>query len=343
MNDKDIDAMLDGVMHKHKQRPSGDELIYAIQNKGGETKSRAIVRRAYVFDLMCDVIVNNYDKCVNDIFTDKGELRKVFDTLNKKYEKILDAVAEFERRKRSSSLFFGDDDDTPFSFGMRMYGCLLDGVNMFSSTFKARLPSDFPFERCRELIRKYNTNNVMYDPSCGWGSRLCACINEGVDYYGTDPNDKLIPRLQKMGDMTKSVLHSSSCFKLYCQGSEHPIESLVGKCGLILTSPPYFDLEDYRYGEQSIVGRDYGRWKEEFLRPTLQNCYEYLTEDGHAIINIKNTGKYKMFDDTLRLAEEVGFKLKCFETLEVKQRYANNETHSLNNDESCMVLVKSER
>lgn len=322
--------MIDGIIHRHLEKPTHDELMDACRGKGGEIRSRSTVRRAFVYDLMCDVIVKGRSRSINDVFKNEDELRKVFGILSVRFKKVTNAVDKW--------LTCGGDE---FEFGRKMYMHLMDGVRMFSSTFDCAMPSDFPYERCRELIRKYNTNGVMYDPSCGWGSRLSACIAEGVQYIGTDPNDKLCPRLVAMGNAMNEALGSHVSFDIFCRGSQHTLNQLNGKCGLILTSPPYFDLEDYRYGEQSIsTHNNYEEWLSGYLYDTMLNCKNYLTDNGNCIINVKNFGKCHLYDDMIKVAESVGLHVKATEPLKNIQRFTCNDKHLLNNDETCVVFGK---
>ena len=58
--------------------------------------------------------------------------------------------------------------------------------------------SNFPMEAVDMLIEKYNRNGIVYDFSCGWGSRMLGVIRNGVEYCGTDPNYLLVDRLKQM-------------------------------------------------------------------------------------------------------------------------------------------------
>ena len=145
-----------------------------------------------------------------------------------------------------------------------------------------------------------------------------------------------------MGKFTKAALNSPSTFQILCQGSENHIDWLENKAGLILTSPPYFDVEDYKYGDQCYKEKNYDQWIETFFEPTIRNCYSYLTNEGHCILNIKNTKKYPMYDDMLTIADKVGFKVKCTEHLENAHRIGkvDGERVKQNSDEECAVFVK---
>jgi hypothetical protein len=71
--------------------------------------------------------------------------------------------------------------------------------------------------------------------------------------------------------------------------------------GLVFSSPPYYDLEDYIVGDQSIYEnkeiKTYKNWTETFIIPTINNSYNYLVKGGYLLINIKNLIGYPMYTD----------------------------------------------
>lgn len=85
---------------------------------------------------------------------------------------------------------------------------------------------------------------------------------------------------------------------------------------MAFSSPPYFDLEDYKIGKQSYNSNiSYSMWKENYLTPTLINIYKYLIDDGVLALNIKNSKTYKLADDAKTIAEACGFQLIDIEQL----------------------------
>ncbi len=71
------------------------------------------------------------------------------------------------------------------------------------------------------------------------------------------------------------------------------------------TSPPYFNLEKYSDDDSSSTKNydNYGRWIEEFSKPTLDNTVKYLKSGGYVCINIKNMKKYNVFDDYVTILD----------------------------------------
>ena len=177
----------------------------------------------------------------------------------------------------------------------------------------ASKPSNFPMKAIDNLLDIYNINGKYFDFSCGWGVRMLSSMRHGVEYYGTDPNYVLCDRLNEMSTDYKDATGSNVQTHIYAQGSEIFIPELENSIGFAFSSPPYFNLEDYKIGNQSwSEGVTYDSWKQEYLNKTIQNIYKYLIDDGIFAININNFNKYNNYDlvgDTYDLAIANGFKL----------------------------------
>lgn len=163
----------------------------------------------------------------------------------------------------------------------------------------ARKPTKFPVKTVDHILSKYNVNNVWYDFSAGWGDRLTGALKHNVNYYATDPNYLLVERLNQMIiDWKEAVPACRSETMLYACGSESFIPTLENKVGLAFSSPPYFDLEDYKIGDQSYKeGVTYESWKQNYLHPTLTNIQKYLIPGGFLAINIKNVNGRPLCED----------------------------------------------
>ena len=139
----------------------------------------------------------------------------------------------------------------------------------------------------------------MLDFSAGWGDRLIGAIASDIDYIGVDPNPcthrgyaKII---KELGDSKRHTV-------IKAPFEEVPLENL-GRADLVLTSPPYFDLEVYS-GEagQSILSfpSEQG-WLKGFLEPSLKKCWEALRPGGTLVLVIN--------DKQMPAAGERGFSL----------------------------------
>lgn len=113
-----------------------------------------------------------------------------------------------------------------------------------------------------------------------------------------------------------------------------------------MSSPPYFDVEIYN-GEDTSTAKypEYSAWLEGYMRPTIENCREYLIPGGKFILNIKNMGRMKMYDDAMRLCRESGLEFVCEEDLRVTRRTGANVTKTQGmaaSNEKLMVFRKPE-
>lgn len=188
----------------------------------------------------------------------------------------------------------------------------------------AQKVSNFPVKEALEIYSKYSkVGDTIYDPSCGFGSRMCASLLSDRNYLGADPNESLVLKLEECATFITSKKLVPNSFKIYKSGSEVYIPELLNKVDLCFTSPPYFDTEDY--GEdvgQSIVKYPrYEEWLSGFVFPMIDNCTSYTKGGGHIIFNIKNLThgkKYKLYDaffDYMSSKPELEF----VEVMEMKQ------------------------
>ena len=238
----------------------------------------------YYFRNLMDDTVKYFDKwCINDVFN---------------YLPLLSVIIDKIKRNET---FFNIEK-------MTLDKCVDKWFSLGSKGIVGKV-AQFPISICDYILNTYNVNNVWYDYSCGWGSRLTCALKNGVNYYGTDPNYKLTEVLNTYQKDFKSVYDTYNEVHIYTMGSEFFIPELENKVGLCFSSPPYFNLEKYACGKQSYVEgiTSYDAWRDDYLEPTIQNCYKYLIDDGYFIINVKNYKKFPIEEDSVRLAEKNGF------------------------------------
>lgn len=200
-------------------------------------------------------------------------------------------------------------------------------------------PSNFPIQVVDRVIKKYNINNNFYDFSCGWGIRMLSSMRNNVNYYGTDPNNLLIRRLQTIHKKYDEINNTETFIDIRPIGSENFIPEWKNKMGLIFSSPPYYILEDYKIGKQSIKNKNYAEWLELYMLKTMENCKKYLIKGGYLLVNIKNVLKYNLYDDTKNILKRIGLKYIGFETLTNIKRPSGSK--NINTDEKIMVFYKN--
>lgn len=180
------------------------------------------------------------------------------------------------------------------------------------SKYKAGECNFFNPALCINLYLRFNDTRSpikIIDPSAGWGDRMItalACGDYVSKYDGYDPNKDLIKSYKQI--IKRLDIHNK------CRIFNVPFENaevLEDYYDLGVTSPPYFDLEEYSDANtQSIYGekRNYKLWLEEFYKPYLKNLHRAVRKGGKIIIyvsNFKSKGKiYYLEKDTIDIFEK---------------------------------------
>ena len=122
------------------------------------------------------------------------------------------------------------------------------------------------------------------DISAGWGDRLLAAMSLDMDYIGFDPNTELQPghcqMISMFGDNTRHKI-------IY-----EPFEKAIippGPYDVVLTSPPYFDLEIYsrnQEGQSTFTFPTYEKWMIWFLFESLRKSWDNLKDNGFLILHL---------------------------------------------------------
>lgn len=272
-----------GILEEYYHKPSDDEVFsefYRVVDGGVKT---ADIYKRYFKDIASDVVMQGDKWSINEVLQSR-ELTGFFVAKGEASPRVTDSYPTLCKK---------------FETMIRVGGKSV-----------CRKATQFPLKVAKQVIGDYCSNGNYYDFSCGWGIRLLAALVCGCNYYGTDPNDILVERLNDMyGDFCRSgAMVDVPVVDIRCQGSEVFVPEWEGTMGLCFSSPPYFDLEDYRHGEQSIkTCPTYKQWLRDYVCPTIRNCRSYLTADGVLAFNIKNTNKYKMLDDFISIVQYYGF------------------------------------
>lgn len=145
------------------------------------------------------------------------------------------------------------------------------------------------------------------DISSGWGDRLAAACVLGMDYLAFDPNfelkrghDAIIEELSYTGK--QEIVYSPF------EQSEIIIQKYVKKYGgfdLVHSSPPFFNIEIYNSGDQSINNfASLDAWVVNFLFRSLSIVWSALKNEGHMIINMYDAGKDSIIVPMLLFVEK---------------------------------------
>jgi 16S rRNA G966 N2-methylase RsmD len=148
--------------------------------------------------------------------------------------------------------------------------------------------------------------NVVFDPCAGWGGRLLGVVSSGSKYIGFEPNTKTFGSLQNM----VKFLSIENQVMLICDDALNMKKYDLPKVDMILTSPPYFDLEIYSDEEtQSHKNRlSYDDWSKHFLNEIIIQSNQLLNDGGVSCWNVGKVGKNNMFDCVEKYQSELGFR-----------------------------------
>lgn len=196
----------------------------------------------------------------------------------------------------------------------------------------ARKVAQFPIGMADRMIGKYcPMGGNYYDPSCGWGARMLSALHSGVNYFGTDPNKRLVERLYECASRYNNLNPSffPTVTDIRAVGSERFQPDWLSRMDFAFTSPPYFGLEIYNSDGQSYTeGMSYGDWLSSWMLPTAKNILAYLKPKAFCAINIKDVVlqrvTYPLERDTVRIFSEAGFRYIGTDTLEVNKRVYGN-------------------
>ncbi len=179
-------------------------------------------------------------------------------------------------------------------------------------------PSNFRPSIAKEIYNTYGMKkHTVLDFSSGFGGRFTGFwASDAIHYIGVDPNSALVEPYQKLMAWLKT--NYPKIWKSY-EFLPYPAEDvdysgLKGEVGLVFTSPPYFDTEQYSKEETQSYKRydNVIRWRKGFLKPVLQKMSDILVKGDYCIINICDSvsRNYKLCDYMCKFMEkELGFEV----------------------------------
>jgi hypothetical protein len=142
-----------------------------------------------------------------------------------------------------------------------------------------------------ESRRPLNTLKML-DMSAGWGDRLITALSLGCDYTGYDPNINLKEghdaMIRDFGDPAK--------YKITYEAFEKA-DVPENTFDFLLSSPPFFDVEIYPGGDQSI--KNYPTldlWFRKFLFVALDKAWKALKINGYLAIHLSELYEYVSAD-----------------------------------------------
>lgn len=206
----------------------------------------------------------------------------------------------------------------------------------------ASKPTKFPLKESVRLLEKYTEHlekddKIYYDPCAGWGTRMISAVKCGMHYIGNDINTELIKQLNNLS--TDIQNYSDKKIKIIEQGSEVFNDILVNTADIIMTSPPYFYLEEYSGANQVKRNSDYNEWLTNFVQPLMNNCFQYSRQGTYCLINVTNFKEYDLIGSFKEAGVNSGYKFIGMDSLKNIKR-TNSKGGFNENQEDVLVFVK---
>lgn len=159
-----------------------------------------------------------------------------------------------------------------------------------------------------QLIRQHGgSNGTLYDPCAGWGGRMLGTVAAGWQYYACEPNPDTHVNLDRMINFIGA--HNQA--NILCQPAESFDLATVGTVDVVLTSPPYFNLEIYNNLNNQCYHQwsNYQDWSSQWLQPLITHCLINLNQDGISAWNVMNFKSYDLVQDVIDAHEAQGWQL----------------------------------
>jgi hypothetical protein len=154
------------------------------------------------------------------------------------------------------------------------------------------------------------SGGTVVDPCAGFGARLCGCVSSGRKYIGIDPSTETYLALKELILWFESRGASGCSVKQGC-GEDPELYNDV-RADMVITSPPYFDREEYSDEDTQSFKRypDVGSWLNRFLLPMIENVHSVLKSGCVFVLNIDDVDESDITDPAVKISKEIGFLLE---------------------------------
>ena len=192
-------------------------------------------------------------------------------------------------------------------------------------------------QMAKMVITNLGAKRVL-DPCAGWGGRMLGVVAAGAEYVAFEPNTETYEGLLKL----IKLLGIEDKVRIIKDSALEMDKYDIGEFDLILTSPPYFDLEVYSHEDtQSIKGCDtYSMWVNNFLKPLIELSISHMKQNGWSCWNVHNVGKMKMIDDVKVIHE--GYNNQKVFSVTSSKRQTNQTVSKKKNADITICYSKSD-
>tara|TARA_R100000808_G_C2129857_1_gene139268 strand:- start:108 stop:1085 length:978 start_codon:yes stop_codon:yes gene_type:complete len=191
----------------------------------------------------------------------------------------------------------------------------------------------FKSSTAKYIYKKFNAKNVL-DPTAGWGGRMLAAMSLGINYTGYDTNINMreaYSNMVRVDNADKNVLETPHTIQavnkkggvsrmvwLSCiDGATDFSKNMIGqKYDLVLTSPPYGNMELYEHMEAWKNDNEYFT---DFLVPLMNKlfketncpvCINISPRIYHKLTSALNNYGIRACDEEVDLRQQLGKQYK---------------------------------
>lgn len=192
------------------------------------------------------------------------------------------------------------------------------------------------------LVYSLNTSLLkgarIFTPTLGWTSYLYGFLEcpQVLEYVGTD----VIPSVCKKSAQFAEKYYPNKVVDIYCEPSEKLfynkefIKKYTGHFDVVFFSPPYYRLEVYKGGKQSIEQyKTYEEWLEKYWDTTMKLCHKVLNKGGKLCYILSNYGSGNS-KEKYDLIKDMGDITKKYFKYISKQPMYNKDVHSTTHRET---------
>jgi len=147
--------------------------------------------------------------------------------------------------------------------------------------------SNFRPTVAKSIIEYVGAKTVM-DPCAGWGGRLFGAMAAKVRYVGVDPHQEAQNRNREFFRDLAAKVNTTFQVSLLDGCAEDLMPSLGVTPDLVLTSPPYFNVEKYSEdaGQSYLRYPTQEQWEAGFLWPLIWHAHRLLSDRGWLVLNV---------------------------------------------------------
>lgn len=183
--------------------------------------------------------------------------------------------------------------------------------------------NEFPPHLARDLYKSHLVNkdgrhSKVLDPCGGWGGRMIGCSVVCDNYTAYEPATRTAEGLTALAEFIRSINPSFNA-DVNCQPYEDSDEK-PGYYDFALTSPPYYDTEQYSDEETNSCNRypTFQEWAEKFFTPMIDKTIRQLKPGQPFIFNVGDR-KYPLSKTLIEHCAKMDYTLR-----RVDNRLVNN-------------------